>query len=179
MVKKVEFTEWGNRILSTKLKPVPISKIKSKPVKELIKSMFSKIESVGAMGLAANQINKNMQLAVIEIAPNPERPGASSFPKTVIINPKILRYSKGKVKGWEGCLSFPGIRGLVTRHKEVKVRYWDERAEKHEKVIAGFSAIVFQHEIDHLKGIRYAERMEDMKMLVTEKELVRILRVKK
>ncbi len=168
--KKIEFTEWGNEILSTRLKPVSASAIKSKPVQELIKSMFSKIKGVG-VGLAANQVNKNMQLAVIEVTPIPGRPNVSYFPKTVIINPKILKYSKEKTKGWEGCLSCPGIRGLVTRHKEVRVRYWDERAQKHEKIMVGFPAIVFQHEIDHLNGIRYAERMEDMKMLITEREL--------
>lgn len=178
MKRKAQFTEWGNEILSTRLKPVPISTIKSKPVQELIKSMFGKIKGLG-IGLAANQVNKDMQLAVIEVTPIPGRSKVSYFPKTVLINPKILKYSKEKTKGWEGCLSCPGIRGLVTRYKEIKVRYLDEKAEKHEEVIVGFPAIVFQHEIDHLNGIRYAERMEDMKMLITEKEYIKSLRKKK
>ncbi len=165
--KKLSFTEWGNPILSKKLKPVSPAKVKSKALQSFIKDMFFTMSDIG-YGIAANQVNKDLHLAVVQMPA--EHNGGVALPRTAIINPKILEYSKEKAKNWEGCLSCPGVRGLATRSKWIRVSYWDENGKKHEQKLAGWPGIIFQHEIDHLNGIRYAERIEDMKNLITDKE---------
>ena len=86
---------------------------------------------------------------------------------TVIINPVIVSHSKEQVVDWEGCLSFPNARGLVPRYKEIAVAYFDRHGKKQTAHVQGFQARVFQHEIDHLNGTVYVDRMKDMKSLMT------------
>ena len=122
---------------------------------------------VGGVGLAAPQINRSIQLAVIEIKKSDIRPDVIPLKTTVIINPEITSYSKEENNDWEGCLSFPGVRGLVPRAKAITVKYLDEFGKAYILKLKGFQARVFQHEIDHLNGIVYVNRMEDMRTLMT------------
>ena len=124
------------------------------------------------VGLAAPQIGLSYQLAVIEAgAQRAKRKGQKiRTERIVIINPKLLKASKEKTYDWEGCLSCDGIRGKVARHKKLTVRYVDERGLAHTRTVSGFLARVFQHEIDHLNGVLYVDRMDDMKTLSTVAE---------
>ena len=166
-MKKLNYTEWGHPILARKMKFLSKAQIKSKRIQSLIEDMMFTIRE-GGVGLAANQVGKDMHMAVMTIPANHN--GGVKIPDTAIINSKILEYSKKKVKGWEACMSCPGVRGLATRSEWVKVSYLDGNANKHIEKFTDFPAIAFQHEIDHLNGIRYAERIEDMKNLVTNGE---------
>ena len=132
--------------------------------------MFYTMRLVKGVGLAAPQINQPYQFAVIAIKKNKIRPDVMPLSPTVIVNPRITTFSKKRGYDWEGCLSLPGIRGLVPRHESIVVHYINESGKKIKMKLSGFQARVFQHEIDHLNGILYVDRMSDMKTLMTFQE---------
>lgn len=141
--------------------------------------MFYTMKHASGVGLAAPQIGLSIQLAVIQVKPTKFRPNLESLPKTVIINPRVVSYSKDQSADWEGCLSFPGVRGKAVRSNKIKVQYMDEHGKKVRRELSGFSARVFQHEIDHLNGIVYIDRIKDMKTLVALEEFKkRVLKIK-
>lgn len=132
--------------------------------------MLFTMRRINGVGLAAPQIGKSIQLAVIEIRKTKTRPGIKPLQQTIVINPKILRHSKGINSYGEGCLSFDGARGIVPRYNKITLSYFDENFKKKTGRFTGYQARVFQHEIDHLNGIVYIERMTNMKDLITFEE---------
>ena len=146
------------------------SDIRKPHFQKLIQKMFFTMRRVNGVGLAAPQIGKSIQLAVIEISKTGLRPGVVELGPMVIVNPVILRRSKQLVADWEGCLSFPGARGLVPRSKKITVAFLDREGKKKTVELEGFQARVFQHEIDHLNGRVYVDRMADMTSLMTTAE---------
>lgn len=161
-------TQFGNPILRKKAKAVPLAHISRASFKKLVRQMFDVIQDVG-VGLAAPQIGKSIKLAVIDIHPLPHRPHVSPIQR-VIINPKILTYTKSTKSDYEGCLSCEGIRGFVPRSTRITVRYYNEEGKKITETADGFFARVLQHEIDHLNGVLYVDRMKDMRKLITTDE---------
>lgn len=159
-------TQFGNPILRQKAKKVSVAFLKSTKFEKLIAQMFRTMKQSNGVGLAAPQIGISMQLAVIQVQPTKLRPNLESLPKTVIINPKILSHSTQQTTDWEGCLSFEDVRGKATRYNKIKVEYTDEKGKKVTRDLSGFLARVFQHEIDHLNGLVYVDRMKDMKTLM-------------
>lgn len=166
-------TQFGNPILRTKAKLVPTSFIKTKACRDLIKQMLYTMHRVQGVGLAAPQIGRSIRLAVIGISPERMGGDGGAYFRRVIINPKVIWHSKKKKDDWEGCLSFTGVRGLVPRWDSVKVKYMNEKGEWVTEKYSGFPARVFQHEIDHLNGIVYVDRMKDMKTLMTHEEFIK------
>ncbi|MDP2630081.1 MAG: peptide deformylase [Candidatus Uhrbacteria bacterium] len=163
-----KLTQFGNPILRKKAKAIPLKKIRTTSFKKLIGQMFGMIQDIG-VGLAAPQIGKSIRLAVIDIHPLPHRPQVEPI-KRVLINPKILSCSRVTESDYEGCLSFDGVRGSVPRAKRVTVCYYNEKGEKRTETATGFFAKVLQHEIDHLNGVLYVDRMKDMRTLMTADE---------
>ena len=161
-------TNFGNPILRKKAKRVTLAQLKSPTFKRLIKDMFHTVEPIG-VGLAAPQVGKSLQLAVIDIHSLQHRPNVEPY-KQVIINPEILSYSKEQDAMYEGCLSFVGLRAEAHRSKRIQVRYIDEKGEKHTEWIEGFRARVFQHEIDHLNGTLFVDRVIDTHTILTTEE---------
>ena len=159
-MKKLTITEWGNPILRQRTKRLNADGLSSPRFTKLIGDMFYTLKWVegGGVGLAAPQVGISEQLVIIEI-PTPSakiaklRPNLMPLPRTVIINPRITSVSKKLVSDWEGCLSFPRVRGLVPRYKTITVEWHDEDGVKHIETLTGFHARVFQHEIDHLDGV--------------------------
>jgi peptide deformylase len=127
------------------------------------------------VGIAAPQVYEPLRLFIIASRPNARYPQAPAMEPTAIINPEILWASDEKEKGWEGCLSIPGLRGLVPRHTRIGVRYLTCSGNVAEVEYAGFLALVFQHEFDHLQGLVFVDRLESTLDLVTEKEYLRNL----
>lgn len=156
-------TQFGDPILRGKARALPKGKVSA----EFVRSMFYTMRRAGGVGLAAPQVNKPWQLAVIEIKKSKVRPEVVPLKKTVIVNPRITARSREMLKDWEGCLSLPRVRGLVPRHKEVAVAFADQNGKTRTLRLTGFQARVFQHEIDHLNGVLYIDRMQDMKTLIT------------
>ncbi len=138
--------------------------VKEKEFKKLIRDMFDTMKHSEGVGLAAPQIGILKKLIVIGSEKNERYPDSPSIPEKVLINPKITLLESPLKGYWEGCLSVPGMRGLVERPSKISMEWRDEKFEKHNEVFEGFQAVVFQHEIDHLFGILYVDRLKDPKL---------------
>ena len=114
-------------------------------------------------GLAAPQIGVGLRVVIFGVKRNPRYPGVEEVPDTVLINPLIEPISSEMEEGWEGCLSVPGMRGLVPRYTKLRYSGRDERGRPFERVAEGFHARVVQHECDHLDGILYPMRIHDLR----------------
>ncbi|HWR01225.1 MAG TPA: peptide deformylase [Chlorobaculum sp.] len=127
------------------------------------------------VGIAAPQVFESLRMIVIASRPSVRYPRAPELPPEVMVNPELLWASDEKESGWEGCLSIPGLRGLVPRHHRVGVKYFTLDGQEHEVVFEGFPARVFQHEFDHLQGKMFIDRLESLNDLFTEQEYQRRL----
>lgn len=136
-------------------KPTEKVDVIDKEIKSLIRDMFDTMYDAEGVGLAANQIGVPLSVMVIDTTPKEDSPPL----KLVLINPEIVE-SEGRVKYKEGCLSFPGLSVEVERAKKVKVKALNEHGEPVELVLEDFPAIVFQHELDHLRGITFVDRLK-------------------
>jgi peptide deformylase len=126
-----------------------------KEIRKLIRDMFDTMYEAEGVGLAANQIGVPLSIMVLDTSPKEDTPSI----KLVLINPEIVE-SKGKQKFKEGCLSFPGLSVEVERAKEVKVKALNENGEPLDILLSDFPAVVFQHELDHLNGITFIDRLK-------------------
>ena len=166
----LKLTNFGNPVLQKKAKNVSIKTIRSTSFRNLVKQMFFTMRKVKGVGLAAPQIGRSIMCAVLEVKPSKTRPDAKPLSPTVIINPKITGRSKVLIDDWEGCLSLNGVRGLVPRSESIRVEYVDENSVQQSKTFSGLHARVFQHEIDHLNGNVYVERMNNFRTLMVVDE---------
>lgn len=144
-------------------------------VQMLIDDMLVTVVEAEGVGIAAPQVYEPLSLFIVASRPNPRYPLAPRMEPTAMINPELLWVSDEQEKGWEGCLSIPGLRGLVPRHKRIGVRYLNRKGEQCEEEYADFLARVFQHEFDHVQGVVFIDRLESTLELVTEKEYLRRL----
>lgn len=144
-------------------------------VQALIEDMLVTVAEANGVGIAAPQVFEPLSLFIVASQPNPRYPHAPKMEPTAMINPEILWVSDEKEKGWEGCLSIPGLRGLVPRHRRIGVRYLTRLGEVCEEEYADFLARVFQHEFDHVNGMVFIDRVESTRELISEKEYIRSL----
>ena len=128
---------------------------------ELVADMIETMHAHDGAGLAANQIGVLKRLVIFGFERNPRYPDAEPVPFTVLVNPEIEPLGDEREIGWEGCLSVPGMRGLVPRHTRIRYRGFDVFGNPIEREASGFHARVVQHECDHLDGILYPQRIED------------------
>lgn len=142
-------------------------------VQQRIDQLLHQMETAGGVGIAAPQLGIAEQLMIVASRPTLRYPQAPSMPPTVMINPQILEQSTEMGKGWEGCLSVPGLRGLVPRYTTIMVAYQDREGAVQQQNFSGFIARVFQHEYDHLQGIVFVDRVESTQELMTEQEYQR------
>jgi peptide deformylase len=128
----------------------------------LVADMFDTMREVNGAGLAAPQIGVDAQLVIFGTdAPNPRYPDAPVVPRTVLINPVVTAIGDAEEEGWEGCLSVPGLRGVVPRFAEVRYTGFDLFGDPIDRTVSGFHARVVQHEVDHLHGVLYPMRVRD------------------
>ena len=140
----------------------PVTEFDTDELHLLISDMFDTMRSVNGAGLAAPQIGINLQLVIFGTdAPNPRYPDAPLIPRTVLLNPVITPLSNIEEDGWEGCLSVPGLRGVVPRFSQIRYTGFDQYGDAIDRVVAGFHARVVQHECDHLIGKLYPMRIKD------------------
>jgi len=144
-------------------------------VQALIDDMLVTVADANGVGIAAPQVYEPLSLFIVSSYPNPRYPHAPKMEPTAMINPEILWASDEKENDWEGCLSIPGLRGLVPRHRRIGMRYLTRTGKQHEEEYDGFLARVFQHEFDHVQGIMFIDMVESTLDLVTEKEYFRTL----
>ena len=151
----------GHPVLRQPAEPVSAVDIRSAPVQQLIDDMIETMHEYDGAGLAANQVHVPRQIAVIEVAKNERYPEAPEIPLTVVINPVVTPLSEETEDGWEGCLSVPGMRGVVPRLARIRYRGFDIEGRPFEREAEGFHARVVQHECDHLIGKLYPMRIRD------------------
>ena len=142
-------------------KSLPVQKFDTPDLAELLRDMRDTMAHLSGAGLAAPQIAVPLRVVIFGVTANPRYPGIEPVPDTVLINPELTALSDEEEEGWEGCLSVPGMRGLVPRFKRLKYAGFDEHGKRFEREVEGFHARVVQHEVDHLDGILYPMRMRD------------------
>jgi peptide deformylase len=140
----------------------PVQRFDTAELHALVADMFDTMEAANGAGLAAPQIGVDLQLVIFGFASNERYPEAPPVPRTVLINPQITPLSDEEEAGWEGCLSVPGLRGVVPRLARIRYRGFDPLGQSIEREAEGFHARVVQHECDHLIGRLYPTRMRDL-----------------
>ncbi len=131
----------------------------------LLQDLHDTMEAANGAGLAAPQIGVSLQVVVFGVRSNPRYPDAAQVPYTVLINPRITPLDDALEDGWEGCLSVPGLRGVVPRHQNIRYQGFDPQGNAIDRTVSGFHARVVQHECDHLIGLLYPMRMHDLTRL--------------
>ncbi|MEO0456524.1 MAG: peptide deformylase [Cyanobacteria bacterium P01_A01_bin.114] len=139
-------------------------------VQALIDQLLTTVQAENGVGIAAPQVGENVCLIIVASRPNLRYPDAPKMRPTPMLNPQLLSHSTEIVKGWEGCLSVPGIRGWVPRYRAVEIAYQDRRGEPQRQVLRDFVARIFQHELDHLDGRVFLDRVESTLDLISEAE---------
>ena len=141
----------------------PVAAFDMPELHELIRDMRDTMAALNGAGLAAPQIGVGLQVVIFGMDANPRYPEAEPVPHTVLINPVLTPLDEEQEEGWEGCLSIPGMRGLVPRYKRLRYQGFDQFGERIDLTVSGFHARVVQHECDHLQGILYPMRIRDMR----------------
>jgi peptide deformylase len=139
----------------------PIEAFGTRELQELIADMFETMQAAGGVGLAAPQIGVDLQLVIFGFEHSERYPDAPPVPRTILLNPLIVPLALDKEDGWEGCLSVPGMRGVVPRYSRIRYSGFDPAGATIERDADGFHARVVQHECDHLIGRLYPSRIED------------------
>ena len=155
----------GHPILRQEARSLTVDEIRSAETQRFIDDMVETMREYDGAGLAANQVHTLLQIAVIEVETNPRYPEAPAIPLTVVINPVVTPLTDEHEDGWEGCLSVPDMRGVVSRFTAVRLECYDREANRVNVVAKDFFARVIQHETDHLNGIVYLDRMSDLRTL--------------
>lgn len=137
----------------------------------IIADMQDTMRALNGAGLAAPQIGVDLQVVIFGVEANPRYPEAEPVPFTVLVNPELEPIGEEIEEGWEGCLSVPRMRGLVPRYKRLRYRGFDQYGNAIDRTVSDFHARVVQHEVDHLLGILYPMRIEDMRNFGFTEEL--------
>ena len=149
----------------------PVEKFDTPDLHALVADMRDTMQALDGAGLAAPQIGVGLQVVIFGIDHNPRYPDAETVPQTVLINPALAAIGEEVEEGWEGCLSVPGMRGLVPRYRDLRYRGFDQYGKVIERTVSGFHARVVQHECDHLAGILYPMRIRDLRNFGFTEEL--------
>jgi len=139
----------------------PVERFATAELRTLVADMFETMRSVNGAGLAAPQIGVDLQLVIFGFDRNERYPEAPAVPATVLLNPVVEPIGEAMEEGWEGCLSVPGLRGIVPRFARIRYRGFDVEGRAFEREAEGFHARVVQHECDHLIGTLYPMRVRD------------------
>lgn len=177
MTTLLQIAQLGNPVLRQKAKPV--NNIKDQKTQHLVDDLILTVKDANGVGIAAPQVYESVQIIIVASYPNPRYPTAPKMKPTAMINPRIIQRGNEKKKDWEGCLSIPGIRALVPRFTRLTVEYIDRKGKKRKKNFTDFVARIIQHEIDHLDGIVFLDRLDSPKDIITDKEYQKIINSKK
>lgn len=140
----------------------PVERFGRPELAALLADMRDTMAALNGAGIAAPQIGVSLRVVIFGVRSNPRYPNAEEVPDTVLVNPDIVPLDDATDEDWEGCLSVPGMRGMVPRYSRIRYRGYDEQGRGFERVAEGFHARVVQHECDHLDGILYPMRVRDM-----------------
>lgn len=143
-------------------KAVSVTQFDTPELHALIKDMHDTMSAMDGAGIAAPQIGVSLRVVIFGVGANPRYPDAEQVPYTVLVNPELHPLGDTMVEGWEGCLSVPGLRGVVARYTRLHYTGRDQYGQRIDRMASGFHARVVQHECDHLDGILYPMRIRDL-----------------
>ncbi len=168
MSEKLSIIQLGNPILRQKAEFV--EDVHSDGIQKLIDDLLLTVGDANGVGIAAPQVAMSYRVFIVASRPNLRYPNAPLMEPTAMINPRIVDRSDEMVKDWEGCLSIPGIRGLVPRYRAIEVEYTDRDGNLVHQQLTDFVARIFQHEYDHMSGLVFLDKIESTLDIVTEQE---------
>ncbi|MGL5060952.1 MAG: peptide deformylase [Microcoleus sp.] len=168
MSQILQIYQLGNPVLRGRSQVV--ENVKDDRIQNLIDNLICTVKQANGVGIAAPQAAQSYRLFIIASRPNLRYPHAPQMEPKAMINPRIIASSTETVKDWEGCLSVPGIRGLVPRARAIEIEYTDRDGKLHRQELTDFVARIFQHELDHLDGIVFLDRVESTQELISEDE---------
>jgi peptide deformylase len=157
----------GHPVLREVARKLTREELASPKVQTFIDDLVETMHDANGAGLAANQVYEPIRVCAIEVRNNPRYPYKPNFPLTILVNPEVVPTTDETFLNYEGCLSVPNLRGEVRRFTGVKVRAWDRHGKDVELDIKGLTAGTFQHEVDHLDGKVFLDRVEDTRTLAT------------
>ncbi len=172
MATQREITELGNPVLRQRTPKV--KNISDPGIQQLIDDMILTAAEANGVGIAAPQVSEPLRIFIIAGVASSRYPDAPETEVRVVINPEIVSVSEEVEKGWEGCLSIPGIRALVPRYKSIRTVYRDRDDNLVEEDFSDFAARVFQHEYDHINGVVFLDRVESSHEIITEGEYMKL-----
>jgi peptide deformylase len=147
------------------------ARLSSPELSALVADMDDTMRALNGAGIAAPQIGVSLRVVIFELKDNPRYPHVAPVPYTILVNPLVTVLGQEQEEGWEGCLSVPGLRGLVPRYRRIRYQGFAPDGTPIDRTVEGFHARVVQHEVDHLDGILYPQRIRDMSSLGFEDAL--------
>jgi len=175
-VSVLEIVTAGHPVLRERARELAPDELADADTQRFIDDLIETMRAAGGAGLAANQVADLRRIAVAEVIDNPRYPYKPPFELTVMVNPTIELVGEETFEVNEGCLSVPGMRGVLVRQAQVRVRYMDRHGEPHEEVRRGLTAGTFQHEVDHLEGVLFLDRVADPRTFMTWEQFERFHR---
>ena len=163
----------GHPVLRQRARELQLDELRAPEVQRFIDDLIETMRDARGAGLAANQVYEPIRVCALEVADNPRYPYKPNIPLTILVNPQIEVLAERTFENYEGCLSVPNLRGVVRRHIEVRVTGLDRHGEPFARVARGLTAGTFQHEIDHLDGVLFVDRVDDPATLSTWAEFER------
>jgi peptide deformylase len=157
----------GHPVLRQVAREVTREELAEAPMQRLVDDMVDTMRDASGAGIAANQVHEAVRVCVIEIKDNPRYPYKPNWPLTILVNPVLEPTTDETFLNFEGCLSVPNLRGQVPRYTGVRVRAWDRRGKDLDFEVKGLTSGTFQHELDHLDGKLFVDRVVDTRTLCT------------
>jgi peptide deformylase len=157
----------GHPVLRETARELSRDELATAPVRQLIADMIETMRDANGAGIAANQVHEPVRICVVEVDRNPRYPYKPDWSLTVLVNPRVEARTNETFMNYEGCLSVPNLRGQVPRLTAVRIRAWDREGNDVDFEVKGLTAGTFQHEIDHLDGTLFVDRVADTRTLCT------------
>jgi len=169
----LQIAQIGAPVLRQRAREVARDEVRTPEFQQFVDDLVETMRDASGAGLAANQVHRPIRVCAIEVGDNPRYPYKPKVPLTILVNPVLTPLSEDRFDNYEGCLSVPDLRGVVSRFAELRVQAWDRHGEPIDKVVRGITAGTFQHECDHLDGMLFVDRVTDPRTFCTWKEFAR------
>jgi len=150
-----------------------IESVRDPAIADLVENLVTTLQASNGVGIAAPQVAVSKRLFIVASHPNPRYPHAPEMEPTPMLNPRLVSHADEVAKDWEGCLSIPGIRGLVPRYRTIEVEYTDRLGQLQRQELSDFVARIFQHELDHLDGLVFLDRLDSVQDIITDQEFLK------
>ena len=163
----------GHPVLRERAREVTLDELRSPSMQQFIDDLVETMRDANGAGLAAIQVYEPIRIAAIEVSKNPRYPYKPPIPLTILVNPVLTPVGEEMFDNYEGCLSVPNLRGVVPRYLHLRCQAWDRDGNEIDEIVHGLKAGTFQHEVDHLDGTIFVDRVRDSRTLTTWTEFER------